>query len=387
MVPDDVIDLLGQLIEAAGTGRAAQVLSRCAAVEAEDLQRAREGQGRLADAIVERLRIDGRSLVQKAELENQLRLLMRLGITETQIAQEAGVNVATVSRLLSAWEGSAQTIQNLENALRSLLRQAAKNWFRMSPTWSDSRGHHQQEDKKLIGEYWASQEFMVTDPKKPARDTVGSALVPQGTTQAAVVEKILDWLQRQTGVAYHITWYVAGTLVADKMRQFQRDYPHLRSAARLFFLPGDVDLEREAVLGPAAVEFAQKLARWFRYALLSSHSFDLRNGQAYFQFNDEVELLSALARRQAKEKILFLDRTKFRPEGVPGYTVRDLLEGAERVTICTVSTEADDARREAFNELAEELLEAGPGEQKCLRLCLVKSAGTAVVDERTGVLK
>ena len=139
MVPDDVIDLLGQLIEAAGTGRAAQVLSRCAAVEAEDLQRAREGQGRLADAIVERLRIDGRSLVQKAELENQLRLLMRLGITETQIAQEAGVNVATVSRLLSAWEGSAQTIQNLENALRSLSRQAAKNWFRMSPTWSDSR--------------------------------------------------------------------------------------------------------------------------------------------------------------------------------------------------------------------------------------------------------
>lgn len=384
---DDPLEVLRRLIETAGARTAAVMLSSCAAVEPEDLEAAAKGRGELPAALKQHLAADGRSLVHKAELANQLRLLMRLGITETQIAQEAGVNTSTVSRLLSAWEGSPETVQKLENALRRLFNQAAKNWSGMFPTWSGSRGQHQHQDKELIGEYWARCEFMVTEGRSQARDTVGSALVPQGTTQAAVVGKILDWLQAQAGVAYHITWYVAGTLVADRMRQFQRDCPHLRSAARLFFLPGDVDLEREAVLGPAAVEFAKSLTRCFRYALLSSYTFDLLSGQTYFQFDDEVELLSALAKRSAKEKILFLDRSKFRREGVPGYRVHDLLESAERVTICTVSTEADADRKKDFVELAQDLLAPGKGQVKCLRLCLVKKADSADICEHQGVLK
>lgn len=233
-------------------------------------------------------------------------------------------------------------------------------------TWSSVRSELQSNEKRLMGEYFALHDFLVplgSNPELVQRDTVASILVNQGTTPNIVVEETLKWVVEYTEGGtlntLNLTWHSPGAGVATTLQKVREAHTSLRQATYLFLFPGLVDFETEAVSGPEAVAFAEQLDRCFTYAFLSVNTFDMNDGTAYFAYSDEVGLQAACANRYASHKFLFLDSTKFKREGRPGYTLHDLLSTAEALTIYTVSssTEKDDWIKSKFKILGENLLD------------------------------
>lgn len=213
-----------------------------------------------------------------------------------------------------------------------------------------------------MAEYYASHDFLVregSNPEMEQRETVASILVNQGTTPNVVVVEALNWIKNNRGeVSFDITWYTPGHLVPTTLRNFRDKYPHLLLATQLFLFPGRVDHQTESVSGPDAEVFAENLLRRFTYAILSANSFDINTGTVYFHLPEEVRLQKACATRYAAHKFLFLDSSKFRSEGEIGYSIVDLLDQSEAVTVYTVSSDKNEWIRAKFEALSDRILDA-----------------------------
>ncbi|MGE0706263.1 MAG: hypothetical protein AB7P22_20260, partial [Vicinamibacterales bacterium] len=96
----------------------------------------------------------------------------------------------------------------------------------------------------------------------------------------------------------------------------------------------------------------------------------------------ELPIQRSLALQRATEKFLFFDSTKFRGEGVVGYSVRDLLKTCKAVVIYTVWSKGTAASpgtteiKAAFEQLSAHLLASAPegpepAETHSLRLTIV----------------
>jgi hypothetical protein len=267
--------------------------------------------------------------------------------------------------------------------------------------WSASRFNKHPEEKEAMARYFAEHEFLVPSSAMESqnssldpvsrhhsgsfggslavkRDTVASIIANQGTSPNQVVKSALTWIEEHQDLGpFFLIWYSPGHLVPETLRQFRKVNPHMLSAARLFLLPGEIDLETESVFGPDAEKFARGLKRRFTYALLSAYAFDIYTGNVYFYRKDEVALQRAVATRHAVAKCLFVDFSKFRNEGEYGYGIHDLLENADTVAIYTVSSgdANDDWILEGFLELGKKVLDldAKPvnrteRKQLCLRI-------------------
>lgn len=345
---------------------------------AEKLPRIAAGQ-ELDHQVMTTVLEEGHRYLRKVRLFRAIQDLISAPKSATDIANAANVDNATVTHFNQSLSGSTETIAKLERACASLYREMARKG--KQSTWSASREQLHPEEKAAVGAHWAEYHFLkdLPGPTGNYATTAATVLVSHGTTQTEVVDQVLRWIELQLADTYYITWYPAGTRVADRIRQFQLENPHLRTAAQLFLLPGLVDLERERIFGPEVQAFLENWQRIFTYIWLGAYAFDLTNGIAYFQFEDEVPLQRLLAGRPAIEKVLFLDWSKLRCEGAPGFGVAELLEDAKGVTIC-VGVQSAPARlraevRKQFGELVHQVARAlhSPPEPKRLRLCLVCS--------------
>ncbi len=229
-------------------------------------------------------------------------------------------------------------------------------------TWSARRGKDKPDEKRLMAEYCANHEFLVrkgSNPERDPRETVASILVNQGTTPNVVVEEALSWIAKNPERGpFDITWYTPGHLVPSTLRSFRLEHSHLSAATQLFLFPGRVDQQTEAVSGPEAESFAERLERRFTYAFLSANSLDIHTGTVYFHLPEEVRLQKACATRYAAHKCLFLDSSKFKSEGEIGYGIEELLDKSEAVTIYTVSSDKDRWIKAKFDTLGGKILEA-----------------------------
>jgi len=222
--------------------------------------------------------------------------------------------------------------------------------------------------------------------------------VIHGTSPDVAVGAALNAVAtRQRPYGPFINWYSPGALVPTTLLQFRKKYPDLISATRLFLFPGEVDLDIEAACSDEAVKYAKELKVSFTYVFLGAYSCDLLNGTVYFQHPREVNLQRACALKPARQKVLFVDSSKFRREGHAGYTFRELVATSETVTLYTAS-KAD--RRDTqllaeFKELADALLSTkkndkviASAEVKTLRLCIVRGATKEPLSEKKiGYLK
>jgi hypothetical protein len=262
--------------------------------------------------------------------------------------------------------------------------------------WGGSRASAQRSEKQAMGEYFAEHDFLVegnpeTDPRKPT----AVILVNGGTTPSTVVEAALNWIENKgyKGGRMNITWFTPGSLATGVLLRFIERNNDLRTAAELFLFPGRVDRELQSVNGDEPVAFAKELKLSLNYSLLSANSFNLVDGSAHFFFNIEINLQRACALKEAEHKFLFLDSKKFGAQGFRGYTLDELLETSQKVTVYTVSSERDVAIRERFGKLANHLLSVESEGQdsadvKELRLKIVATDGQSALQERyCGVLR
>ena len=229
--------------------------------------------------------------------------------------------------------------------------------------WSVSRAQIKADDKALMAKEFIQHEFLVPTNQDPeeSRETAASIIVNQGTSQNRVVEEALDWIKNNpTKGPFFITWYTPGHLVPTTLKRVRDKHKHLRTATSLFLFPGEVDLETESVSGPDAESFAENLQRKFSYAFLSANAFDVGTGRVYFHWPRELRLQRACATRFASHKYLFLDSSKFTSQGEEGYSIRDLLETANSVTIYTVTSMTSERDRwiaTKFETLCKHLLQ------------------------------
>ena len=272
-------------------------------------------------------------------------------------------------------------------------------------TWAARRDRLRIDEKRLMAAYCARHDFLVPEglnPETDHRETIASILVNQGTTPHTVVKEVLGWIRDNQRLGpFDITWYTPGTLIPSTLLAFRQENPHLTAATQLFMFPGRVDFQIQAVAGPEAVTFAERLERCFTYAFLSTNSFNMEEGTAYFHYPEEIRLQVACAKRYAAHKFLFLDSSKFKREGDAGYRINNLLETSEAVTIYTVSSKKDPWIKTKFEVLGERLLET-PGnkrtsaraasyhafDMKALRLRIIGQDETPTyVTEHKGFLK
>lgn len=231
---------------------------------------------------------------------------------------------------------------------------------RYSEAWWSARADQDVEEKALMADYFVDHHFLVPIGQRSgsSRETVASILVNSGTTPNSIVEKALSWIvdNKKKGRPYFLTWYTPGHVVPTTLSHFrEEDNPDrgLASAFRLFLFPGDVDDETQSVLGDHAVDFITKFQRDFHYALLSAYSFDLKTGDVRFHFPKEIALQRACATRWADHKFLFLQASKFQPEGETAYRLRDMLHTARTVTIYTVHSANDEKIIAGIDRLAK----------------------------------
>lgn len=238
---------------------------------------------------------------------------------------------------------------------------------RYSEAWWSARADQQVEEKELMAQYFVDHHFLVPigQSGEDNRETVASILVNSGTTPNSIVESALKWIieHKRKGQPYFLTWFTAGHVVPTTLSHFRElDNPDrgLASAFKLFLFPGDVDDETQSVLGDHAVEFVTKFKRDFHYALLSAYSFDLATGDVKFHFPKEIALQRACASRWADHKFLFLQASKFQPEGETAYRLHDMLRTAHSVTVYTVHSARDEKIIAGFDKLAKKMkLEIG----------------------------
>jgi hypothetical protein len=261
--------------------------------------------------------------------------------------------------------------------------------------WSARRSRERTKEKLAIAKHFAEHMFLVAPDNMPEddRETAATILVLHGTTQdSAVGESLRAVADRQRPYGPFINWYSPGALVPTTLLQFRRKCPDLISATKMFLFPGEVDLDIEAACSDDAVTYAESLDVTFTYVFLGAYSCDLHEeGVVYFQHKREVKLQRACALKRARQKVLFLDSTKFRREGHKGYTFLELLKTSENVTIYTVAkdTEHDARLCEEFSTLANGLLvnaddpnaDRVAGE-KVLLLCMVGRPGKPPISFR-----
>jgi len=192
---------------------------------------------------------------------------------------------------------------------------------------------------------------------------------------------------------FSVTWYTGSALVAATLQNYKVRNTQLRSAAELFLLPGPVDPDSESVSGLVPAQFiASQIDRYFTCLILSAHSFDILSGTAYFHFPDEIEFQKRCALLPARNKFLFLDASKFRHEGQPGYLVADLLRNCQSVTIYTVMAVPDPTVVAGFDALATSLNMKDVGddwadvEGQRLRLCIIDRNGSPVLNRPKGTV-
>lgn len=255
-------------------------------------------------------------------------------------------------------------------------RPADESW------WSASRAQIKSDEKTLMAQYFVRHHFLVREGHNPEsnRETVASIVANQGTTPSRVVEECLKWIEQNHAKQgpFFLTWYTPGHVIPDSLRSFRDRCWPMRTAARLFLFPGEVDDETESVFGPDAENFTENLKRHFTYAFLSAYSFDICNGGVYFHVPREVRLQKACAKLFAAHKFLFVDSSKLKSEGEMGYNLHDLLETAATVTIYTVSCDKDDWVESKFRQICKKILKDSPqngltgeSEIKKLRLQIV----------------
>jgi hypothetical protein len=257
-----------------------------------------------------------------------------------------------------------------------------------APQWSDGRAEIRADEKQLIADYFAEHEFLspsdVLDlpaaSDENRRNPSASIIVNAGTQPNQVVHSALAWVEKNPKLGpFFLTWYTPGHLVPETLRRFRtaKGNLHMAAAVRLFLFPGEVDFETQSVCGPDAEAFANNLQRRFTYAFLSAYAFDIHTGDVYFHGARELALQQKVAMRFAATKFLFLDSSKFKPEGdgERGYTVHELLETSHTVTIYTVSVNEQHDRwvMEGFDKLGSTLFEEqsepnGNKKRLCLRI-------------------
>ena len=231
--------------------------------------------------------------------------------------------------------------------------------------WGGRRAKLHPDEKLWMAKYCIEHDFLVRKGTNPAdsRDTVASILVNQGSTPNVVVQEALRWISSHwTSGPFDVTWYTTSGLVNATLRDFRDEFPTLGIAAQLFLFPGRVNTDLQAVSGPEAEKFVERLDIDFTYAFLSTYAFDLDTGRAQFQYSEELRLQLACARLYADHKFLFLDASKFKREGKRAYGLDALLEQAETVTIYTTSSANDQSIEERFMNLCERLLPQRPEE-------------------------
>jgi hypothetical protein len=230
--------------------------------------------------------------------------------------------------------------------------------------WSYRRAQMHTSQKEWMAKYCVEHELLVIDGPAGSRDTVASILVIQGTTPNVVVREALDWMTRywtQFG-PFDVTWYTTSGLVMSTLRDFRVSNSEQSIAAQIFLFPGRVNNDMQAVSGPVAEQFVKHFDIDFTYAFLSAYAFDLESGRTRFQYGEEVALQTACARLYAAHKFLFIDSSKFRRDGTPGYSLSDLLTASQTVTIYTTSStpERDKVIKERCVDLANILLKDLP---------------------------
>jgi hypothetical protein len=264
-----------------------------------------------------------------------------------------------------------------------------------APQWSDSRTEIHASEKQLIADYFAEHEFLLPSvvfelpsaSDENRRNPSASIIVNAGTQPNQVVNSTLAWVEKNPKLGpFFLTWYTPGHLIPETLRKFRtaRGNLHMAAAVRLFLFPGEVDFETQSVCGPDAEAFANNLQRRFTYAFLSAYAFDIHTGDVYFHGARELALQQKVAMRFAATKFLFLDSSKFKPEGdgERGYTVHELLETSHTVTIYTdsVGEKHDRWVMDGFDKLGSSLFrEHAEAQGNKKRLCL------RIVD-RTGKL-
>jgi len=224
--------------------------------------------------------------------------------------------------------------------------------------WSTSRAASHSSDKTNMAKDFVDHYFLVpnnSDNPVDLRNTVASLIVSPGTTPREVVQAALEWIQKQHDKTYFLTWYSPGSLVPALLKDF-RESRHLSTPVKLVLFPGEVDFETESVSGEDAEAFAEHLTRHFTYALLSAYTIDLASGDMLFFFKREKRLQELVATRPATHKFVFLDPSKFMPEGEPAYNVADLLATSCSVTIVTVQSASTSRIKADFATLAQKLI-------------------------------
>lgn len=254
---------------------------------------------------------------------------------------------------------------------------------RVDETWGGRRAKLFPEEKRWMATYCVEHDFLVRKGSKPSdpRDTVASILVNQGSTPNVVVERALAWIGLHwSSGPFDVTWYTPGGLVNATLHEFREKNSAHRLGAQAFLFPGRVNTDLQAVSGPEAELFVEKLDIDFTYAFLSAYAFDLEAGRTRFQYSEEVRLQLACAHLYADHKFLFLDASKFKREGKHGYGLEDLLEHARTVTIYTTSSAQDESISDRFMSLCERLLPNGPDDPsrfRTMRLRIVDPGATA----------
>jgi hypothetical protein len=269
-----------------------------------------------------------------------------------------------------------------------------------APQWSDGRAEILADEKQLIADYFAEHEFLLpTDTpdlqssEDIRRNPSASIIVNAGTQPNQVVYSALAWVEKNPKLGpFFLTWYTPGHLIPETLRKFRtaKGNLHMAAAVKLFLLPGEVDFETQSVCGPDAEAFAEKLQRRFTYAFLSAYAFDIHKGDVYFHGARELALQQKIAMRFAAAKFLFLDSSKFKPEGdgERAYTVHELLETSHSVTIYTVSLNEkhDSWVMDGFDQLGMVLFGEQPRARetkKQLYLRIVDKCGRLTNEGRT----
>jgi len=253
--------------------------------------------------------------------------------------------------------------------------------------WSASRALTSIDEKILMAKFFARHHFLVREGQSPEapRETVASIILNHGTTPNSVLKEAVQWIKDNKGSGpFFLTWYTPGHLIPTTLQEIRDQDRGLRTALKLFLLPGEVDEEIQSVLGRDAEIFAEKLQRHFTYAFLSAYSFDLSAGDVYFYFARELRLQRACATRFADHKFLFLDSSKFKSSGEKAYGVIDMLRTSYSVTLYTVSSERDEWIVKRFEHLCSSILKAVPtaapadqSDLKTLRLQIVGRDGAS----------
>ncbi len=283
---------------------------------------------------------------------------------------------------------------------------------RLPQGWGQGRKKQYALEKQIMAEHFVLHDFLVRDggsPEVAVRETAASILANPGTTPNAVVSEALSWMKNEWGERgpFSVTWYSGSALVAATLQDFKVKNMELRSAAELFLLPGPVDSNLESVLGDVPAAFLKQLDRHFTSLILGAHSFDMVSGTAYFHFSNEILFQQRCALLPARDKILFLDQSKFRKEGQPAYTMEELLSNCQAATIYTVAETLEQERRivsefvglagtlhmeiqpsdpglrDAAARSAQGNGYGSPGDSQQIRLCLIRENNTKrVIAER-----